>query len=143
MKANREVFALHQRHHEVDDAVAFVDAINRDDIWMAELGSCLRLAQEPRTNFGSEREFRRKNLDRDRAFEATVFRLVDNAHASSPDFAVEFVSRREDSFDVRSKFWVCRGSDWLGHAVGLTGYDDGSGAGARGAAAGAAAGTVE
>jgi hypothetical protein len=27
---------------------------------------------------------------------------------------------------VRSKIWVCRWADWLGHAVGLAGYDDGA-----------------
>jgi hypothetical protein len=56
----------------------------------------------------------------------SVLGLVDNAHPAPPDLAVEFVSRSEDSLDVCSKVWVCMGTDWLGHAVGLAGYDDGA-----------------
>jgi len=121
-----EVFTVHQRHDEVDDAVAFVDAVNRDDVRVTQLRRSLCLTQEARANLGAEGKLGRKDLDRDRAFQPAILCLVDDAHPPTPDLAVELVSRREYSLDVRAKVWVCRWTDWLGHAVGLAGYDDGA-----------------
>ena len=38
----------HERHDEVDEPVALVDRVDRDDVRVRELGRRLRLAQEPR-----------------------------------------------------------------------------------------------
>src|SRR5262245_25714623 len=126
MQSHREVFTLDERHHEIDDPVALIDAVDRDDVRMAQLGSRFRFAQEPRPDFGTESQFRRQNLDGDQPLQPPIAGLVNGAHPAPPDLAVEFVSGREDALYVRSKIWVCRGSDWLGHAVGLAGYDDGA-----------------
>ena len=93
---------------------------------MAELGCRFRFTEEARPDFAAEGEFGRQHLDGDQSLEPAVAGLVDDTHTAPPDLAVEFVGRREDSLDVRSKIWVCRGADWLGHAVGLAGYDDGA-----------------
>ena len=126
VQTHREVFAVDQRHDEVDDPVAFVDAVDRDDVRMAQLRRGLRLTQESRPDLGAEGELGRKDLDRDQALQPAIARLVHDPHPTPPDLAVEFVGRREDSLDVCSKIWVCRRTDWLGHAGVLAGYDDGA-----------------
>jgi hypothetical protein len=93
---------------------------------MTQLRRGFRFTQESGADFSAKGELRRQHLDCDRALEATIARLVDDSHAASPDLAVELVRRRQDFLDVRTQVWVCRGADWLGHAVGLAGYDDGA-----------------
>ena len=93
---------------------------------MAQLRGGFRFAQEARPDLGAEGELWREDLDRDQALQAAVAGLVDDPHPAAPDLAVELVGRREDALDVRAKLWVCRRTDWLGHAGVLAGYDDGA-----------------
>src|SRR5688572_18467019 len=126
VESHREVFPLDQRHGEVHDPVPFIDAVDRDDVRVTQLSGGLRLAQESRSDFSAKGELRRQHLDSDQTLEAAVTGLVNDAHTTTTDLAVELVRRREDSLDVCSEIWVCRRTDWLGHAVGLAGYDDGA-----------------
>src|SRR5688572_11044806 len=121
-----EVFTIQQRHHEIHDPVPLIDAVNGDDVRMAQLCGGFGLAQEAGPDLRPEGELRRKDLDGDMTLEPAVLRFVNDTHTAPPDLAVEFVSRREDALDVCSKVWVCRLTDWLGHAGVLAGYDDGA-----------------
>ena len=88
-EAIRERLALEELHDEVLRAVLVADVVKGADVRMRELRDRLRLALEPLADFGRGREMLRQNLDRDRALEPRVLRLVDLAHPSGAD-------RRED-----------------------------------------------
>ena len=51
-----QIIAVHKRHHEVHQPVLLIDAVDRNDARVRELRSGFCFAQEPRANFGTERE---------------------------------------------------------------------------------------
>ena len=89
----RKALTVHERHHEVHDAFAFVDRINGNDARMCELRRGLRLPQEPLANVGVERELGRQHLDRDSAVKPEVGRAIDDRHPASADLRVDEVLR--------------------------------------------------
>src|SRR5678815_4284043 len=111
-----EILAIHEGHDEEDQSLAFVDAVDRDDVWMAELRSGLCFLQKARADLRAKRELRRQQLDGDRALQAFVARLVDDAHSPASDFAIELVMRAQNALDVRAQLLVCRGCEWFGHS---------------------------
>src|SRR6185436_7889580 len=80
-----------QRHHEIHDAVALVDAVDLDDVGMRELRRGLRLAREPRAHVRVEREFRRQHLERHGPIQPQVDRAIDDGHAAATDLALDQV----------------------------------------------------
>ena len=66
------------------------DVIERADVRMIEARDRSRFALEPLRNADSK-HVRRENLDRDRAIEPRVARLVDLAHAARAERREDFV----------------------------------------------------
>ena len=53
-----ERVAVDERHHEKDEPVLFVDAVDRDDARVRQLRRGLRLAEKTRADLGAKRQFR-------------------------------------------------------------------------------------
>src|SRR5678816_944763 len=115
MKPRGEVLAVDERHDEVHKPVTFVDAINGNDVRMAELRGGLGLFQEPRPNFAAERELWREQFDRDVALQPAIFRLVDDSHPASADLTVELIVGTEHALDVRAQLSVRGRDDGIRH----------------------------
>ena len=72
----------HELHDEKISSVGVLGAEERGDRGVIERGQRLRLALEPRDALGIRSELLQDDFDRDVAVEATVARLIDDAHAS-------------------------------------------------------------
>ncbi len=99
-QAVRQRLALEVLHDEVLGLAFAVDVVERADVRMRDLRDRLRLALEALAQLRVRREVRRQDLDRDRALEARVPRLVDLAHPTGADrrqdlVGTELGSRRE------------------------------------------------
>src|SRR4029077_17120756 len=90
-----EARSVDVRHYEKDQtpdprsAVDVVDAVNRDDVGMAQLRRRLGLANEPSAHVRVEREVRRENLDRYRSMEPQIRGAIYHRHAAAPDLAID------------------------------------------------------
>src|SRR4029450_11223518 len=100
---------------EVDKPVTLVDAVDRNDVRMAELRRCLGLFQEPRADLAAKRELGRKQLDGDRSLEPAVFRLIDDSHPASADLTVELIVGAENALDMRAQLSVRGRDDGIRH----------------------------
>src|SRR3954463_14365229 len=106
MKARSEVLAVHERHDEVDKPVTLVDAVDGNDVGMAELRCGLGLFQEPGPDLAAKRELGREQLYRDGSFQSAIFCLVDDSHPPSADLTVELIVGAEHALDVRAQLSV-------------------------------------
>ena len=106
VNALRQRVAVDERHHEEDEAVLLVDAVDRDDARVRELRRRLRLAKESRTDLGAERELGRQELDRDRALETAILRAIHDPHAAAADLPIELIRGIEHALDVRAQLGV-------------------------------------
>ncbi len=80
-----EVHAVHELHHDVEQAAGLAEVVDRDDVRMAELRQQLGLAGE---TFGEARvalALGGEDLDRDEAVEGFLAGLVNDAHAAAPE----------------------------------------------------------
>ena len=77
-------------HQEVGLALA-PDVVQRADVRMVQRGDGLRLALEPLLHLGIVGEVGREDLDRDRAVQPRVGRLVDLAHAAGAERDPDFI----------------------------------------------------
>ena len=84
-----ETFAVHECHHEIDDAVALIHRVDRHDAWVRKLGRCLRFAEKAFANVGVEGEFRRQHLDRDATIQPQVGGAIDDRHPAATDLRVD------------------------------------------------------
>ena len=75
-----EVFALDELHDEGADAARLLEAVDRGDVGVLELGEDLRLALEAREAVGVRGERLGEDLDRDLALQLRVGRAVDDPH---------------------------------------------------------------
>ena len=75
-----EVVALDELHDEGAHAARLLEAVDRGDVGVLELGEDLRLALEPREAFGVLGEGLGQDLDRDLALQLRVGRAVDDTH---------------------------------------------------------------
>ena len=87
----RKRLALEILHDEERRTVLFAHVVQRADVWMIKLRNRAGFAVEALTELriGSERAG--ENLDRDRAIEPCVARLVDLAHPSRAERGEDFV----------------------------------------------------
>ena len=77
-----EVLALDELHDEGAHAARLLEAVDRGDVGVLQLGEDLRLALEAGEAVGVRGERLRQDLDRDLALELRVGRPVDDAHAA-------------------------------------------------------------
>src|SRR5689334_11873056 len=115
MQARGEVLAVDESHDEVDEPVPLVDAVDRNDVGMAELRGGLGLFQEPRPNLTAERELGGEQLDRDGSFQSAILRLIDDSHPSSADLTVELIVGTEHALDMRAQLSVRGRDDGIRH----------------------------
>ena len=100
-QAIREVFALHQLHHQRAAAAGFLEAVDAGDVRMAERGQHLRLAVEARHAVLVVREVLGQQLQRDVAVQARVGRAEHLSHAASPELAGDAIVREGLTNHVR------------------------------------------
>ena len=79
-----EVFALDELHDEGADAARLLEAVDRGDVGVLELGEDLRLALEAREAFGVGGERLGEDLDGDLALQLRVGRPVTTPMPPSP-----------------------------------------------------------
>ena len=97
--------ALQQFHDEKRAAVAgFADVVNRADVGVGQRRDRPCLSLETFPGDGSVREVRRQHFQRDVPPEAGVARLVDLAHAASPDGGEDLI-RSETGTRGRGYWW--------------------------------------
>ena len=77
-----QVRSLDEPHHEVQLAVELARVVDRHRVRVLERHRELGLALEALSEALVEREVRRDQLQRDRAFQALVVRAVDDTHAA-------------------------------------------------------------
>ena len=77
-----EVFALDELHDEGADAARLLEAVDRGDVGVLQLGEELRLALEAGEALGVGGERLGQDLDRDLALQLRVGRPVDDPHAA-------------------------------------------------------------
>ena len=80
-----QCFAFDVLHHHEVDAVLAADVEERADVRMVQAGDSTGLPLEPLLEPGVVGKVRRKDLDGNRAVEASVLGFVDLAHASGPE----------------------------------------------------------
>src|ERR1700757_793119 len=85
--------AVQKLHHEKGLAALLANVVNRADIRMVQRRRCLRLATEPLQRLPILRQILRQKLQRDKAPEPSVFRLVDDTHAPTAKFRNDAVMR--------------------------------------------------
>jgi hypothetical protein len=84
--------SLHVLHDEVQDAVAFLDRVDGNDVRMTQRGRRPRLAFEPLHHaFSHEEQGRRQHLDRHFAIEREVVRQIHRGHPAAPQLAADLV----------------------------------------------------
>src|SRR6185503_11948752 len=115
MKAGGEVLAIHESHDEVDKPVTLVDAINGNDVGMAELRGGLGLFQKSRPDLAAKCELGWEQLYRDGSLQSAIFRFVDDSHPASADLAVELIVGAEHALDVRAQLSVRGRDDGIRH----------------------------
>jgi hypothetical protein len=91
--AFRQRLPLHQLHRQEEEAVSFLDRVNRDDIRVVEGGDGTRFTFESRPAVGIARRLVRQDLERDLASELRVFGQVDFAHAAGAQRAQDAIVR--------------------------------------------------
>ena len=91
LQAGVERLAFQILHDEERRAVLFADVVERADVRMVELGNRPRFTIEALAELAIGRQRHSQNFDRDSAIEAGVPRLVDLAHASRAEEALDFV----------------------------------------------------
>ena len=84
-EAIRQRLALEVLHDEVLGLALAPDVVERADVRVRDLRDRLRLALEPLPQLRARREMLRQDLDRDRALEPRVSRLVDLPHPARAD----------------------------------------------------------
>ena len=87
-----QVGAADELHREVEPVVRLAGLVHRDDVRMVERGLEHRLAAEPGGELRVGREVRREHLQRDRALERELRRLVHDAHPAAPEDALDAVA---------------------------------------------------
>ena len=84
--------SLHVLHDEIQDVLAFLDGIDRNDVGMAQGGGGARLPLEPLDHaLPHEQEGGRQHLDRHLAVEGEVVREVYRGHPAAPQLGEDFV----------------------------------------------------
>ena len=83
-----QALALDQRHHDPRDARGLADAVDGDDVRVAQLGGRLRLAPEPGDQRGRG-DVGPQHLDGDGALEPDILRLVDVGKAAPAEQPAE------------------------------------------------------
>ena len=94
-----QAHAVHKLHQQVIEAVGLAEVIDGDDVGMVEPGQGLRLAREP---LGKARVFlllAGQDLERHKAVEPRLARLIDHAHAAAAQ-AFENFQLRELAGDL-------------------------------------------
>ena len=87
--------AFEMLHHEVVRCRRAADVVDAADVGMVERGDGARLALEACPQVRIVSDVARQDLDRDRAIEARVARLVDLAHAAGADGRRELRTGRD------------------------------------------------
>src|SRR5688500_19928267 len=117
MEARPEILARYERHDEVHEAFALVDAVDRNDVRMAQLRRGLGFLEKTRPDLATERQLGREELDGNVTLQALVFRLVDDPHAATSDLTVELIVGAEDALDMRAQLSVRGRDDGIRHRV--------------------------
>ena len=98
-----ERFAGNVRHDEVDEALRFVDPMDRDDVGMGEARGHLRFANELLASFGQHRQLRRQHFDRDLARQPDLARQIHDAHAAAAELPLEGILAGEGGLKLDKK----------------------------------------
>ena len=99
-KSLAQRFSFDVSHDEEDEAAGFGDAMDRNDVRMRELRRHARLSQKLFACRGCAGAVRGKDFDRDVAVELHVAREVDDAHAATPELALERVLASESGLEI-------------------------------------------
>src|ERR1700730_538824 len=86
-----EAYSLPLLHHNEGVPPVVIDGVDGADTWMVELGSSAGLAQKAVQRLLVVEHLRRNELESDVTSQASVFRLVDNAHAPTTELANDVV----------------------------------------------------
>ena len=91
LQAAPQRFALHERHHVVEEPVGLARVVERQDVGVCQAGRDLDLAEKP---LGAERrrDLTAEHLDRDGAAVFPVPSEIDGRHASAAQLALEVVA---------------------------------------------------
>jgi hypothetical protein len=91
LETRGEGLALQVFHDEIVDAVLVADVEQRADVRVGQRRDRSRLALHPLSQVGVRRQVRRQHLDRHRATEPWVLRLVDLTHPAGSELAGDLV----------------------------------------------------
>ena len=112
----RERRPFDERHDEVDEPIALIDAVDRHDVRMAQLRRRLGLAQKSRLDLAAEGQLRRQQLDRDQTFQPAILRTIHDAHAAAPELVVELIIGGERALCYSTNLRIRRYSGGIRHS---------------------------
>ncbi len=78
-------------HRQVGERGRLSDPVNRDDAGVIQRGSHLRLALEPADHRGTQQQFGRQHLERDRPPQLALDAAIDDGHPAAPDFPLDII----------------------------------------------------
>ncbi len=100
-----EVFALDELHDEGAHAARLLEAVDRGDVGVLELGEDLRLALEARETVGVGGERLGEDLDRDLALQLRVGGAVDDPHPALAERGGDLVGPEAGAGSERHRTW--------------------------------------
>jgi hypothetical protein len=86
-----QIAAVQEFHGDPGKAVLFADVVDGADVRVIQGGCGFRLAPKPAQRQRILRHIVGQELERDKAIEARVLRLVHHTHAARPDLGLQFV----------------------------------------------------
>ena len=89
-----EAASLDELHDEIDDAVRLLDAVDLNDVRVAEAGRHLRLALEALHHLLAPDELGEHRLDRHFAIQGDITRQIDGRHAASAQLTEDLILAR-------------------------------------------------
>jgi hypothetical protein len=119
--------ARDQFHHQRENPVRLLQAVEVRDVRMVQGGEDLGFALKPRKAVRIRRPGLQQDLDRDLAFQAEISGAVNLAHPAGTEGADDLVGPEECAGSQRQPTWIIRASALLARARGANGLDSKSG----------------
>src|SRR5690606_34248351 len=83
MQARGQAFALHETHRKPHQAIALINAVDGDDVRMAQLSRRLSLTKESLANLRPERQLGRQYLERHMTPKPHIARTIHYRHSAA------------------------------------------------------------
>ena len=82
----------HILHRDIAQPIMLAHIIDRDDVWMAQIGSGDRFTLEAPGELRVDRQLRCQHLERHRALEQRVERTINVRHTATPDLLLNDIA---------------------------------------------------